>query len=45
MYIVVDEMCGTKKEFKDLKEARQEAYNVQGILYEDDTILCDYSEF
>ncbi|MGL5716428.1 MAG: hypothetical protein ACRCXX_13925 [Cetobacterium sp.] len=44
-YTVVDEFTMEEKEFDDLQKAKEEAFNVQGILYEGDKILIDYSQF
>lgn len=44
-YRVVDEFCCEEKFFDNLQEAKQEAFNIQGILYEGEKVLVDYSAF
>ncbi|MGL4451102.1 MAG: hypothetical protein ACRCTZ_07935 [Sarcina sp.] len=44
-YKVLDEFSMEVQEFDDLQKAKEEAFNVQGILYEGDKVLVDYSQF
>ncbi|WP_300621024.1 hypothetical protein [uncultured Fusobacterium sp.] len=44
-YKVIDEFSGEVQYFDNLKEARKEAFNIQGLLYDREKLLVDYSEF
>jgi len=43
MYYVLDEFSGDEKSFSDKEKAFAHALNVQGVIYQDEKFLKDYS--
>lgn len=44
-YKVIDEFTGEIQYFDNLKDAKRQAFNIQGLLYDNDELIADYSEF
>ena len=43
-YIVLDEMCAIETTYEDIDDATAEAFNVQGVVFDEDrNVIADYT--